>query len=87
MRFKSVSDTISNFIIPIPIDQMEKTTLGKCLARRVAHYASFVTSSTQIENALAKIYAGIFSLAESELSTYSYSNSAVLLSMLSGECI
>ncbi|KAG1738273.1 hypothetical protein EDB19DRAFT_909620 [Suillus lakei] len=96
------------FIIPIPVDQMEKTTLGKMSCARLLglftqgelakHITcaeellrewhatpSFVTSSTQIEKALAKICARIFNIAASELSTYS--NSAFLLSMLSGECI
>ncbi|OJA14888.1 hypothetical protein AZE42_12071 [Rhizopogon vesiculosus] len=77
-------------IIPIPVNQMEKTTLGKLsrarlislfkqggLAKHIAHAeellseargASFVTPSSETEKALAKIYAGIFNLAESELS-------------------
>ncbi|KAG1774650.1 hypothetical protein EV702DRAFT_1123669 [Suillus placidus] len=77
------------FIIPIPVDQMKKTTLGKIswarllslfkkgeLAKRTtraevllieARYASFVASSTQTKKALARICAGIFNLAASEL--------------------
>ncbi|KAG1738285.1 hypothetical protein EDB19DRAFT_1715198 [Suillus lakei] len=87
------------FIIPIPVDQMEKTTLGKMpcarllglftqgelakhitcaeeLLREWHATPSFVTSSTQIERHLPRYI---------ELSTYS--NSAFLLLMLSGECI
>jgi acyl-CoA synthetase (AMP-forming)/AMP-acid ligase II len=78
------------FIIPIPVNQMEKTTLGKLsrarlvslfkqggLAKHIARAeellseargVSFVTPSTETEKALAKIYAGIFNLAESEVS-------------------
>jgi len=78
------------FIIPIPIDKMEKTTLGKLsrarlmslfkqgeLAKHIARAeellseargASFVTPSTESEKALAKIYAGIFNLSESDMS-------------------
>lgn len=78
------------FIIPIPINQMEKTTLGKLsrarlisqfkqgeLAKHIARAeellseargASFVSPSTETEKALAKIYAGIFNLAESDMS-------------------
>ena len=77
-------------IIPIPVSQMEKTTLGKLsrarlvnlfkqgeLAKHIsraeqllseARGASFVTPSTEAEKALANIYAGIFNLAESEVS-------------------
>jgi len=78
------------FVIPIPVNQMEKTTLGKLsrarlvslfkqgqLAKHIARAddllseargASFVIPSTETEIALAKIYAGIFNLAESEMS-------------------
>ncbi|OAX34261.1 atromentin synthetase [Rhizopogon vinicolor AM-OR11-026] len=77
-------------IIPIPVNQMEKTTLGKLsrarlislfkqggLVRHIARAeellseargASFVTPSSETEKALARIYAGIFNLAESEVS-------------------
>ncbi|KAG1741641.1 atromentin synthetase [Suillus lakei] len=77
-------------IVPIPVNQMEKTTLGKLsrarlislfkqgqLAKHIARSeellseargASFVSPSTETEKALAKIYAGIFNLAESEMS-------------------
>jgi acyl-CoA synthetase (AMP-forming)/AMP-acid ligase II len=77
-------------IIPIPISQMEKTTLGKLSrARLISHFkqgelakhiiraeellrearsASFITPSTETERALAKIYAGIFNLAEGNIS-------------------
>ncbi|KAG1743827.1 atromentin synthetase [Suillus lakei] len=78
------------FIVPIPVNQMEKTTLGKLsrarlislfkqgqLAKHIARSeellseargATFVAPSTETEKALAKIYAGIFNLAESEMS-------------------
>jgi len=78
------------FIIPIPVNQMEKTTLGKLsrarlislfkqggLVRHIARAeellseargASFVTPSSETEKALARIYAGIFNLPESEVS-------------------
>jgi acyl-CoA synthetase (AMP-forming)/AMP-acid ligase II len=78
------------FIVPIPVNQMEKTTLGKLsrarlislfkqgqLAKHIARSeellseargATFVAPSTEAEKALAKIYAGIFNLAESEMS-------------------
>ncbi|KAG1729452.1 atromentin synthetase [Suillus lakei] len=78
------------FVIPIPVNQMEKTTLGKLsraylvnlfkqgqLAKHVARAeellseargATFVAPSTATEKALAKIYAGIFNLVESEVS-------------------
>jgi acyl-CoA synthetase (AMP-forming)/AMP-acid ligase II len=78
------------FIVPIPVNQMEKTTLGKLsrahlislfkqgqLAKHIAcsdkllseaRGATFVAPSTEAEKALAKIYAGIFNLAESEMS-------------------
>ncbi|KAG2136613.1 atromentin synthetase [Suillus bovinus] len=78
------------FIVPIPINQMEKTTLGKLsrarlvslfkqgeLAKHIARAeellseargSSFVAPSTEAEQALAKIYAGIFNLSESEMS-------------------
>ncbi|KAG1739703.1 hypothetical protein EDB19DRAFT_1978099 [Suillus lakei] len=74
------------FIIPIPINQMEKTTLGKLsraclvglfkqgeLTKHIARAeellseargASFVTPSTETEQALAKIYVEIFNLSE-----------------------
>ncbi|KAG0708097.1 atromentin synthetase [Suillus ampliporus] len=77
-------------IIPIPLNQMEKTTLGKLsrsrlltlyqqgeLAKHIARAeellsdargVSFVAPSTEMEKAIAKIYAGIFNLAESEVS-------------------
>ncbi|KAG2346155.1 atromentin synthetase [Suillus weaverae] len=77
-------------IIPIPVNQMEKTTLGKLprarlislfkegqLAKHIARAeellsqargVSFVAPSTETEKALAKIYAGIFNLADSEVS-------------------
>ncbi|KAG1835392.1 atromentin synthetase [Suillus subalutaceus] len=77
-------------IIPIPVNQMEKTTLGKLsrarlislftqgqLAKHIdrseellseARDATFVAPSTETEKVLAKIYAGIFNLAESEMS-------------------
>ncbi|KAG1824118.1 atromentin synthetase [Suillus variegatus] len=78
------------FIVPIPVNQMEKTTLGKLsrarlislfkqgqLAQHIARSeellseargATFVAPSTETEKALSKIYAGIFNLAESEMS-------------------
>ncbi|KAG1897828.1 atromentin synthetase [Suillus fuscotomentosus] len=78
------------FIVPIPVNQMEKTTLGKLsrarlislfkqgqLAKHIARSeellseargATFVAPSTKTEKALSKIYAGIFNLAESEMS-------------------
>ncbi|KAG2362950.1 atromentin synthetase [Suillus spraguei] len=78
------------FIVPIPVSQMEKTTLGKLsrarltslfkqgqLAKHIARSekllseargATFVAPSSETEKALAKIYAGIFNLAESEMS-------------------
>ncbi|KAG2122741.1 atromentin synthetase [Suillus clintonianus] len=78
------------FIIPIPVNQMEKTTLGKLSRARLVslfkqgqfakHVArseellseargfSFVAPSTETEKGVAKIYAGIFNLAESEVS-------------------
>lgn len=78
------------FIVPIPINQMEKTTLGKLsrarlvslfkqgeLAKHIARAeellseargSSFVAPSTEAEKALAKIYAGIFNLSETEMS-------------------
>ncbi|KAG1800376.1 atromentin synthetase [Suillus plorans] len=77
-------------VVPIPVNQMEKTTLGKLsrarlislfkqgqLAKHIARSeellseargATFVAPSTETEKALAKIYAGIFNLAESEMS-------------------
>jgi acyl-CoA synthetase (AMP-forming)/AMP-acid ligase II len=77
-------------IIPIPVDQMEKTTLGKLsrahllslfkqgqLAKHIARAeellsqargVSYVAPSTETEKTLAKIYAGIFNLADSEIS-------------------
>ncbi|OJA10654.1 hypothetical protein AZE42_07277 [Rhizopogon vesiculosus] len=77
-------------IIPIPINHMEKTTLGKLsrarlislfkqgeLAKHIsrseellseARGASFVAPSSETEKALARIYAGIFNLAESDMS-------------------
>jgi acyl-CoA synthetase (AMP-forming)/AMP-acid ligase II len=77
-------------IIPIPVSQMEKTTLGKLSRARLvglfkqgglakhaarseellseARGASFVAPSSETEKALAKIYAGIFNLAETEMS-------------------
>ncbi|KAG1824782.1 atromentin synthetase [Suillus subaureus] len=77
-------------IVPIPVNQMEKTTLGKLSRARLislfkqgqlgqhiarseellskARGATFVAPSTETEKALAKIYAGIFNLAESEMS-------------------
>ncbi|KAG2106151.1 atromentin synthetase [Suillus discolor] len=77
-------------IVPIPVNQMEKTTLGKLsrarlislfkqgqLAKHIARSeellseargATFVAPSTETEKALSKIYAGIFNLAESEMS-------------------
>ncbi|KAG2748262.1 atromentin synthetase, partial [Suillus brevipes Sb2] len=77
-------------IIPIPVDQMEKTTLGKLsrahllnlfkqgqLAKHIARAeellsqargVSFVAPSTETEKALAKIYAGIFNLADGDIS-------------------
>ncbi|KAG1782307.1 atromentin synthetase [Suillus placidus] len=67
------------FVIPIPVNLMEKTTLGKLSRARYiaradellseAHRPSFIAPSTQTEKALAKIYAGIFNLAESKIST------------------
>ncbi|KAG2359272.1 hypothetical protein BDR07DRAFT_222459 [Suillus spraguei] len=76
------------FIVPIPVNQMEKTTLGELpcarltslfkqgpLAKHIARSdellseargATFVAPSSETEKALAKIYAGIFNLAESE---------------------
>ncbi|KAG1737993.1 atromentin synthetase [Suillus lakei] len=79
-----------HFIIPIPVNQMEKTTLGKLsrarlisqfkqgqLAKHIARSeellsearsVSFVAPSTEAEKVFAKIYAGIFNLAESEVS-------------------
>ncbi|KAG1743825.1 atromentin synthetase [Suillus lakei] len=78
------------FVIPIPVNKMEKTTLGKLsrarlislfkqgqLAKHIAcaeellskaRGVSFVAPSTEAEKALAKIYAGIFNLADSEVS-------------------
>ncbi|KAG1758240.1 atromentin synthetase [Suillus occidentalis] len=78
------------FIVPIPVNQMEKTTLGKLSRARLislfkqgqlakyiarseellseARGATFVAPSTEAEKALAKIYAGIFNLAEGEMS-------------------
>ncbi|KAG2136714.1 atromentin synthetase [Suillus clintonianus] len=77
-------------IIPIPVNQMEKSTLGKLsrahlmdmfkrgqLANHIARSeellskargVSFVAPSTETEKAFAKIYAGIFNIAESEVS-------------------
>ncbi|KAG1729434.1 atromentin synthetase [Suillus lakei] len=60
-------------IIPIPINQMEKTTLGKLSRAQPCRPlqtggASYVTPSTETEKALAKIYAGIFNLSENEMS-------------------
>ncbi|KAG2357506.1 hypothetical protein BDR07DRAFT_1380082 [Suillus spraguei] len=77
------------FIVPIPVNQMEKTTLGKLpcarltslfkqgqLAKHIARSdellseargAMFVTLSSETEKVLAKIYAGIFNLVESEM--------------------
>ncbi|KAG1880784.1 atromentin synthetase [Suillus subluteus] len=77
-------------IIPIPVNQMEKTTLGKLsrahlislfkqgqLSKHIARAeellsqarsVSFVAPSTETEKALAKIFAGIFNLADSEVS-------------------
>ncbi|KAG1864950.1 atromentin synthetase [Suillus subalutaceus] len=77
-------------IIPIPVNQMEKTTLGKLsrahlislfkqgqLSKHItraeellsqARSVSFVAPSTETEKALAKIFAGIFNLADSEVS-------------------
>ncbi|KAF9244493.1 atromentin synthetase [Melanogaster broomeanus] len=77
-------------IVPIPISQMEKTTLGKLsrarlislykqgeLAKHIARAeellseargASFVAPSTDIEKALATIYAGIFNLEVADVS-------------------
>ncbi|KAG2124829.1 atromentin synthetase [Suillus clintonianus] len=77
-------------IIPIPVNQMEKTTLGKLsraklislfkqgqLAQHIARSeellseargATFVAPSSETEKALAKIFAGIFNLADSEVS-------------------
>ncbi|KAG1865970.1 atromentin synthetase [Suillus subluteus] len=77
-------------IIPIAVNQMEKTTLGKLsrsyllslfkqgqLAKHIARAeellsqargVSFVAPSTETEKALAKIYAGIFNLADSAVS-------------------
>ncbi|KAG2122744.1 atromentin synthetase [Suillus clintonianus] len=78
------------FIIPIPVNQMEKTTLGKLSRARLmnqfkqgqfakhiarseellseARGVSFVAPSTETEKGVAKIYANIFNLAESEVS-------------------
>ncbi|KAG2124036.1 atromentin synthetase [Suillus clintonianus] len=78
------------FIIPIPVNQMEKTTLGKLSRARLmslfkqgqlaehitrseellseARSISFIAPSTDAEKALVKIFAGIFNLAESEVS-------------------
>jgi acyl-CoA synthetase (AMP-forming)/AMP-acid ligase II len=78
------------FIIPIPINQMERTTLGKLSRARLSYLfkqgelakhitraeellseargASFVTPSTETEKALAKMFAMIFNLEESEIS-------------------
>jgi hypothetical protein len=78
------------FVVPIPVNQMEKTTLGKLsrahlvslfkqgqLAKHIARSeellseargATFVAPSTEAEKALARIYGGIFNLAESEMS-------------------
>ncbi|KAG2136548.1 atromentin synthetase [Suillus bovinus] len=78
------------FVVPIPVNQMEKTTLGKLsrarlislfkqgqLAKHItrseellseARGATFVAPSSETEKALAQIYAGIFNLAESEMS-------------------
>ncbi|KAG2064216.1 atromentin synthetase [Suillus decipiens] len=77
-------------IIPIPVNQIEKSTLGKIsraqlislfkqgqLAKHIARAeellsqarsVSFVAPSTKTEKALAKIYAGIFNLADSDIS-------------------
>ncbi|KAG1796383.1 atromentin synthetase [Suillus plorans] len=77
-------------VIPIPLSQMERTTLGKLSRARLislftqgqfatyiaraeellsqARGVSFVAPSTETEKALAKIYAGIFNLADSEVS-------------------
>ncbi|KAG2355008.1 hypothetical protein BDR07DRAFT_1464745 [Suillus spraguei] len=77
-------------IIPIPVNQMEKTTLGKLSRWRLLNFfkqgqfakhiaraeelislargVSFVAPSTKTERALAKIYAGIFNLADGEVS-------------------
>ncbi|KAG2113448.1 atromentin synthetase [Suillus discolor] len=77
-------------VIPIPVNQMERTTLGKLSRARLislftqgqfathiaraeellsqARGVSFVAASTETEKALAKIYAGIFNLADSEVS-------------------
>ncbi|KAG1869226.1 atromentin synthetase [Suillus tomentosus] len=77
-------------VIPIPVNQMERTTLGKLSRAHLislftqgqfathivraeellsqARGVSFVAPSTETEKALAKIYAGIFNLADSEVS-------------------
>ncbi|KAG2035527.1 atromentin synthetase [Suillus americanus] len=77
-------------IIPIAVNQMEKSTLGKLsrwyllslfeqgqLAKHIARAeellsqardVSFVAPSTETEKALAKMYAGIFNLVDSEVS-------------------
>ncbi|KAH7921008.1 alpha/beta-hydrolase [Leucogyrophana mollusca] len=77
-------------IVPIPVNQMEKTTLGKLsrarlttlfkqggLAKHIdraeellseARGATFIALSTDSEKAIASIYAGIFNLAESDIS-------------------
>ncbi|KAG2753836.1 atromentin synthetase [Suillus brevipes Sb2] len=79
-----------HFIVPIPVNQMEKSTLGKLSRARLinlfkqgqlakyitraeeliseARSATFVAPSTDTEKAIAKIYAGIFNLAENEVS-------------------
>ncbi|KAG2351604.1 hypothetical protein BDR07DRAFT_1060566 [Suillus spraguei] len=81
-------------IVPIPVNQMEKTTLGKLLCARLtslfkqgqlakhiarsdellseARGAMFVTLSSETEKVLAKIYAGIFNLVESEMLASDY---------------
>ncbi|KAG9312397.1 atromentin synthetase [Chiua virens] len=78
-------------IIPIPLDQMEKTTLGKLSRSRLlirlkngelakhltraeellseARGASFVTPSSETEKTLARIYADIFNLDVSDVSS------------------
>ncbi|KAG2113305.1 atromentin synthetase [Suillus cothurnatus] len=72
------------FIIPIPVNQMEKTTLGKLsrarlvslfkqgeLANHIARAEELLSEargSSFAEKALAKIYAGIFNLSENEMS-------------------
>ncbi|KAG1769937.1 atromentin synthetase [Suillus placidus] len=78
------------FVIPIPVNQMERTTLGKLsrarlislfkkceFAKHIARAeelfsevrgATFIAPSTNTEKALAKIYAGIFNVAESKVS-------------------